>query len=94
MAPITKVFDRATMIQAAEEIAARVDASSRTLPRDSLDAHQLLRPDAAADLLAISPRTLGKWRAEARGPKVVRIAGLPRYRYCDLCEWIIGLSEE
>jgi predicted DNA-binding transcriptional regulator AlpA len=53
-----------------------------------LDTDRLLRPDQAAALLNMTPRTLEAWRHRGGGPPYVRISGRAvRYRRGDLLAW-------
>ena len=48
----------------------------------------LLTEDQAAELLALSVRTLQAWRLRGTGPRFVRAGRAIRYRKADLTAWI------
>ncbi len=48
----------------------------------------LLTRDDAARYLGVSYKTLERWAAEGRGPKITRIGGRPKYRRADLDEYL------
>lgn len=60
--------------------------STTTTPAAPLQ--PLLTERAAADLLAVSPRTLQAWRIRGGGPRYVKIAAAVRYRPEDLAAFI------
>ena len=49
---------------------------------------QLLTEAQAADLLALKPDTLRRWRYQGRGPTFVRVGASVRYRITDVERWI------
>ena len=52
------------------------------------DPDALLRPEAAAELLAFTPRALEAWRQRGGGPPFVRVSARAiRYRRSDLLDW-------
>lgn len=62
-------------------------AAKRHEPKpDDLD--RLLHEQAAADLLAISFRTLQAWRVRGGGPRFCKIGRAVRYRRRDLIAWV------
>lgn len=48
----------------------------------------LLTEEQAAELLALSVRTLQAWRPRGAGPRFVRAGRAIRYRKADLAAWI------
>ena len=44
--------------------------------------------ETAARLIGVSPSTLRRWTREGRGPRIVRISGVPRYRPDDLRSFV------
>lgn len=48
----------------------------------------LLTTTQAAEILAISPKTLLNWRYERQGPPYIRLGGVIRYRETDLLAWV------
>lgn len=51
-------------------------------------AKQLLNAAEAAEYLALSKRTLEKWRTSLKGPPYVKMNGAVRYRLEDLEQWV------
>ena len=51
------------------------------------DAKALLTTSEAAALLALSARTLKRYRGEGGGPAFLRLGGRDRYMHADLLEW-------
>lgn len=49
---------------------------------------QLIDDHQAADLLAIKPQTLRKWRMLGTGPDFVKIGRITRYQVSALNRWI------
>ena len=49
---------------------------------------ELLSAEELASELKMSPRTLGKWRTNGRGPCYVRLGHAVRYRRQDVAEWL------
>lgn len=58
------------------------------LQRPEPDQDALLTDEQAAELLNLSPRTLGHWRARKYGPHWVKCSKAVRYRRGDLTDWI------
>ena len=54
------------------------------------DAKALLSTAEAAALLALSARTLKRYRYEGRGPTFLRLGGRVRYTRADLLEWALA----
>ena len=55
---------------------------------------RLLHEIEAADLLALSPRTLRNWRALGQGPSYIKLSGrCIRYRLNDLIEFVDSKSQ-
>jgi len=53
------------------------------------DPNQLLKQEAAAEFLSVSPKTLEAWRFQGNGLKFVkRGSRFIRYRVADLVEWV------
>jgi predicted site-specific integrase-resolvase len=48
----------------------------------------MLTPQALADELRMSVRTLRGWRDRGRGPRVTRVEGAIRYRSSDVDRWL------
>ncbi len=42
----------------------------------------------AAQLLAVHPNTLAKWRLSGEGPTFTKMGRSVRYRMCDIEKWI------
>lgn len=57
-------------------------------PTDQSDPIQLLNQVQAAEVLAVSPRTLEGWRFKGGGPPFVRVGRRIQYRMRDLQAWI------
>ena len=58
------------------------------------DPEQLYRPEEAAQILGLKPRTLIKWRQTGEGPQVIRLSlRAVRYRRRDLLRWIEAHTE-
>ena len=58
----------------------------------------LLTQRQASEMLALSERTLERFRVSGLGPKFVRIGRSIRYRHCDVEEWtasrVVGSTSE
>lgn len=50
--------------------------------------HKLLTTQQAADHLKVSYSTLNRWRALGLGPAFIRVGKQPRYRVCDLDDYL------
>jgi excisionase family DNA binding protein len=48
----------------------------------------LLTSQEAAEVLAVAPRTLEKWREREQGPAYVKLGRAVRYRYGELRRWL------
>lgn len=46
-----------------------------------------LAPEALAQKLGISVRTLARWRVQGRGPKAITLGRVVRYAQEDVTEW-------
>ena len=65
--------------------------SAASIPDASQDC--LYDEDRAAGLLAVSPRTLQKWRFTGGGPRFVRLSSrCIRYRHSELVNWTQHLT--
>jgi predicted DNA-binding transcriptional regulator AlpA len=54
----------------------------------------ILKPDEAAEMLRITPRTLADWRYRGVGPRFVRYSGRAvRYRLRDVDAWLAGREQ-
>ena len=51
-------------------------------------ANDMIDETAAADMLAVSPRTLQSWRVTGEGPTFFKLGRAVRYRRADLSDWI------
>jgi excisionase family DNA binding protein len=55
---------------------------------------KLLTEIEAAELLALSAKTLRRWRWAGKGPEFVKIGGAVRYRTTDLDAFVLaGIAE-
>jgi predicted DNA-binding transcriptional regulator AlpA len=55
----------------------------------------ILKPDEAAEMLRITPRTLADWRYRGCGPRFVRYSGRAvRYRLRDVDAWLAGREQQ
>ena len=52
------------------------------------DRRAMLRVDAAATWLGLSPSTLNKWRVQGKGPRFVKMGRSVSYREADLDYWL------
>lgn len=52
--------------------------------------NELLTQTAAAAALGISQRTMQRWAAEGRGPRVHYVLGRPGYQQADIDEYLRG----
>ena len=52
------------------------------------ESDRLMNQSEAAVILAVSARTLEKWRVKGGGPLFVKVGSSVRYRFCDLQAWI------
>ena len=73
----------------AEELDTIQRGSGQPEPPEVPEPIPLLTEDQAAQLLALQPCTLKKWRVEDRGPTYVRMGSAVRYRYGDLREFVM-----
>ena len=53
-----------------------------------MTAEQLIDDHQAADLLAVKPQTLRKWRMLGTGPDFVKIGRTTRYQVSALNRWV------
>lgn len=53
-----------------------------------MEATQLIDDHQAADLLAVKPQTLRKWRMLGTGPNFVKIGRTTRYQVKEINRWI------
>ena len=63
------------------------------MTKDTNNERDLLTTEQAADILAMSPKTLAKWRCTGETPdlKHIKIGGRVRYMMGDLTAYIDGL---
>ncbi len=49
---------------------------------------ELLRSEAAAELLGVPRETMKSWRSEGRGPRSFKLGNVVLYRKSDLIAWL------
>jgi excisionase family DNA binding protein len=52
------------------------------------DDEKFFTTQEVAELLRVTVRTLERWRAAGKGPALITMGGLIRYRHSDLDAWI------
>ncbi len=81
------------LVDAIRRQQAEIEAEMSVVPK-AVSPDQFLTPQDLAGLFAVSTRTLEAWRKDGRGPRVTRIAKMPRYRYRDVIEWVQAQNPE
>lgn len=79
---------RGTFARLVRENILEVEAACRIVPAAAPCPDDLLKKDRVAAMLAVSLKTLERWRSEGRGPMPTKVEGLVRYRYRDLLVWL------
>lgn len=49
---------------------------------------ELLKTDAVARMLGLSPGTLRRWRCLGRGPRYIKVGAVVRYDSADIVDWL------
>lgn len=60
---------------------------------DGLPSNALLTRDQVAVLSGFAIVSLKKWARSARGPKITRVEGRPRYRVADVTAWLTAQTK-
>ena len=58
------------------------------MPKPKAAPQQLLSPGEASKALAVSSRTLNRWRLNGNGPRYYVIEGIVRYSRKDIDSWL------
>lgn len=58
------------------------------------DPHSLMAPTEVAQMLAVAPKTLERWRYEKVGPPYLKLGNTVRYKRADVIAHLEGCKSE